>query len=53
MSVSNVLSCIFLQETGDSLMTLSYIISSCCNGLIAAQVLYYWNVSPEVKKKAE
>ncbi|KAI5609974.1 mannose-P-dolichol utilization defect 1 protein [Silurus asotus] len=42
-----------VQETGDSLMVLSYIISSSCNGLIAAQVLYYWNVSPVVKKKAE
>ncbi|KAK2860508.1 hypothetical protein Q7C36_004674 [Tachysurus vachellii] len=42
-----------VQETGDSLMVLSYIISSSCNGLIAAQILYYWNVSPAVKKKAE
>ncbi|TSL34606.1 Mannose-P-dolichol utilization defect 1 protein [Bagarius yarrelli] len=42
-----------LQETGDSLMILSYIISSCCNFLIAAQILYYWNVRPAVKKKAE
>ncbi|XP_066537390.1 mannose-P-dolichol utilization defect 1b [Hoplias malabaricus] len=42
-----------VQETGDSLMILTYIISSCCNGLIAAQVLYYWNVSPALKKKTE
>ncbi|KAL7876031.1 hypothetical protein AOLI_G00109940 [Acnodon oligacanthus] len=42
-----------VQETGDSLMALTYIISSCCNGLIAAQVLYYWNVSPALKKKKE
>ncbi|KAG9274247.1 mannose-P-dolichol utilization defect 1 protein [Astyanax mexicanus] len=42
-----------VQETGDSLMALTYIISSSCNGLIAAQVLYYWNVRPAVKKKAE
>ncbi|XP_036404401.1 mannose-P-dolichol utilization defect 1b [Megalops cyprinoides] len=42
-----------VQETGDSLMALTYVISSCCNGLIAAQVLYYWNCSPALKKKEE
>lgn len=42
---------IALQETGDSLMALTYIISSTCNGIIALQVLYYWNASPEQKKK--
>ncbi|XP_045920259.1 mannose-P-dolichol utilization defect 1b [Micropterus dolomieu] len=40
-----------LQETGDSLMALTYVISSTCNGVIALQVLYYWNSSPERKKK--
>ncbi|XP_070710690.1 mannose-P-dolichol utilization defect 1b [Pempheris klunzingeri] len=40
-----------LQETGDSLMAFTYIISSTCNGIIALQVLYYWNSSPEHKKK--
>ncbi|XP_028331119.1 mannose-P-dolichol utilization defect 1b [Gouania willdenowi] len=40
-----------LQETGDSLMALTYIVSSTCNGMIAFQVLYYWNSSPERKKK--
>lgn len=40
-----------LQETGDSLMALTYVISSACNGIIALQVLYYWNSSPERKKK--
>lgn len=38
------------QETGDSLMALTYIISSTCNGIIALQVLYYWNTSPEQLK---
>ncbi|KAK9524501.1 hypothetical protein VZT92_016892 [Zoarces viviparus] len=42
-----------LQETGDSLMALTYVISSACNGIIALQVLYYWNSSPERKKKSE
>ncbi|XP_042368261.1 mannose-P-dolichol utilization defect 1b [Plectropomus leopardus] len=40
-----------LQETGDSLMALTYVISSACNGIIALQVLYYWNSSPDHKKK--
>ncbi|KAG9346329.1 hypothetical protein JZ751_006640 [Albula glossodonta] len=42
-----------VQETGDSLMALTYVISSCCNGLIAAQVLFYWNCTPGLKKKTE
>ncbi|XP_022069829.2 mannose-P-dolichol utilization defect 1b isoform X1 [Acanthochromis polyacanthus] len=40
-----------LQETGDTLMALTYVISSACNGIIALQVLYYWNSSLEHKKK--
>uniref|UniRef100_A0AAQ5YGJ8 Mannose-P-dolichol utilization defect 1 protein homolog n=1 Tax=Amphiprion ocellaris TaxID=80972 RepID=A0AAQ5YGJ8_AMPOC len=40
-----------LQETGDALMALTYVISSACNGIIALQVLYYWNSSLEHKKK--
>lgn len=42
-----------VQETGDSLMAVTYIISSCCNGVITAQVLYYWNSSPALRKKTE
>uniref|UniRef100_A0A8C7V7I9 Mannose-P-dolichol utilization defect 1 protein homolog n=1 Tax=Oncorhynchus mykiss TaxID=8022 RepID=A0A8C7V7I9_ONCMY len=42
-----------VQETGDSLMALTYVISSSCNGLIAAQLLYYWNSSSTLKKKTE
>lgn len=42
---------LFFQETGDSLMALTYVISSACNGIIALQVMYYWNSSPESKKK--
>ncbi|XP_029310223.1 mannose-P-dolichol utilization defect 1b [Cottoperca gobio] len=40
-----------LQETGDTLMALTYVISSTCNGIIALQVLYYWNSSSDHKKK--
>jgi len=42
-----------VQETGDSLMAVTYIISSCCNGVITAQVLYYWNSRPALRKKTE
>ncbi|XP_062305603.1 mannose-P-dolichol utilization defect 1b [Osmerus eperlanus] len=42
-----------IQETGDSLMAVTYIISSSCNGIIAAQVLYYWNSVPGQKKKKD
>ncbi|KAJ8384392.1 hypothetical protein AAFF_G00205250 [Aldrovandia affinis] len=41
------------QDTGDSLMTLGCMVTSCCNALIAGQVLCYWNRGPAVKEKAE
>ncbi|KAG5844047.1 mannose-P-dolichol utilization defect 1 protein-like isoform X1 [Anguilla anguilla] len=41
------------QETGDSLMTLTCVIASCCNAVIAGQVLCYWNRRPSVKEKDE
>ncbi|XP_075999573.1 mannose-P-dolichol utilization defect 1b [Genypterus blacodes] len=40
-----------LQETGDSLMALTYVTSSSCNGIIALQLLYYWNSSPQLKEE--
>ncbi|XP_069806266.1 mannose-P-dolichol utilization defect 1 protein [Dendropsophus ebraccatus] len=40
-----------VQEIGDPLMALTFIVSSTCNGLIFAQVLYYWNVTPGADKK--
>ncbi|XP_024144570.1 mannose-P-dolichol utilization defect 1b [Oryzias melastigma] len=40
-----------IQETGDTLMALTYVISSACNGIIAMQVLFYWNQSPQTKQK--
>uniref|UniRef100_A0A8C7ZE25 Mannose-P-dolichol utilization defect 1 protein homolog n=1 Tax=Oryzias sinensis TaxID=183150 RepID=A0A8C7ZE25_9TELE len=42
---------LFFQETGDTLMALTYVISSTCNGVIAMQVLYYWKRSPQTKQK--
>ncbi|KAM4844572.1 mannose-P-dolichol utilization defect 1 protein isoform 4-T4 [Thomomys bottae] len=42
-----------IQETGDPLMAGVFVISSLCNGLIAAQVLFYWNSKPPDKQKKE
>ncbi|XP_041094303.1 mannose-P-dolichol utilization defect 1b [Polyodon spathula] len=42
-----------VQETGDPLMALTYVVSSCCNGVIAAQLLYYWNARPADEKKRQ
>ncbi|KAL8177028.1 UNVERIFIED_CONTAM: Mannose-P-dolichol utilization defect 1 protein [Gekko kuhli] len=41
-----------IQETGDPLMALTYVVSSACNAIITAQLLYYWNV-PVDKRKTE
>lgn len=32
-----------IQETGDPLMAGTFVVSSLCNGLITAQLLFYWN----------
>uniref|UniRef100_A0A8C0Q754 Mannose-P-dolichol utilization defect 1 protein n=3 Tax=Canis lupus TaxID=9612 RepID=A0A8C0Q754_CANLF len=43
-----------IQETGDPLMAGTFVVSSLCNGLIAAQLLYYWNAkAPHEKKKQQ
>ncbi|XP_053425931.1 mannose-P-dolichol utilization defect 1 protein isoform X3 [Nycticebus coucang] len=43
-----------IQETGDPLLAGTFVVSSLCNGLIAAQLLYYWNAKPAHKlKKAQ
>ncbi|XP_078234302.1 mannose-P-dolichol utilization defect 1 protein [Pogona vitticeps] len=41
-----------IQETGDPLMALTYVVSSACNGIIMGQLLYYWNVPFDKHKKA-
>lgn len=33
-----------IQETGDNLVILSYVMASLFNGILTGQVLYYWNV---------
>lgn len=40
-----------IQETGDSIIILTYIISTLANGVIVAQLLYYWNADIEKKSK--
>lgn len=42
-----------IQETGDPLMAGTFVVSSLCNGLIAAQVLFYWNAKAPQKKKKQ
>uniref|UniRef100_A0A8C2VDB4 Mannose-P-dolichol utilization defect 1 protein n=3 Tax=Chinchilla lanigera TaxID=34839 RepID=A0A8C2VDB4_CHILA len=42
-----------IQETGDPLMAGVFVVSSLCNGLIAGQVLFYWNTEPPHKQKKE
>lgn len=41
-----------IQETGDQLIIVTYILSTLSNGVIVAQLLYYWNVGAGGKKKA-
>ena len=40
-----------LQETGDMVMLVSFLVSTALNGTLVFQVLYYWNVKPALKKK--
>uniref|UniRef100_F6V4J8 Mannose-P-dolichol utilization defect 1 protein homolog n=3 Tax=Ciona intestinalis TaxID=7719 RepID=F6V4J8_CIOIN len=40
-----------IQETGDNLVVLNYIVSSTSNGVIAFQILWYWNANVATKKK--
>ncbi|XP_066120246.1 mannose-P-dolichol utilization defect 1 protein isoform X2 [Saccopteryx bilineata] len=40
-----------IQETGDPLMAGTFVVSSLCNGLIAAQLLFYWNAKAPHKKE--
>ena len=39
-----------IQETGDSLIIITYVLSTLSNGVIVAQLLYYWNVGITGKK---
>ncbi|XP_022914168.1 mannose-P-dolichol utilization defect 1 protein homolog [Onthophagus taurus] len=39
-----------IQETGDSMVIITYCFSSFANGVILFQLLYYWNVDDQKKK---
>lgn len=40
-----------LQETGDHLLAFTYVITAVCNGILVGQLLYYWNIPLDRKKK--
>lgn len=40
-----------IQDTGDKVMVLTFIVSSAVNVIIALQVIYYWNTTKEVLAK--
>merc|ERR1712198_473559 len=40
-----------IQDTGDEVMVLTFIVSSAVNVIIALQVIYYWNTTKEVLAK--
>lgn len=42
-----------IQETGDMLTTVSFIFSSCANGVIASQVLWYWQSTKKFLEKGK
>lgn len=42
-----------IQETGDPIMVWTYIIASAANTVLAFQIVYYWKVTEDLKKKKE
>ena len=40
-----------IQETGDKVMLVTFLFSTSLNATLVLQVLYYWNVKPDLKKK--
>lgn len=40
-----------IQETGDKTMIMMFVCSTLANGVIVAQLLYYWNVDVKSKEK--
>ncbi|XP_072767094.1 mannose-P-dolichol utilization defect 1 protein homolog [Anoplolepis gracilipes] len=40
-----------VQETGDTAMITMYVCSTVANGIIVAQLLYYWNINIKSKEK--
>nr|CAD7193977.1 unnamed protein product [Timema douglasi]CAD7259912.1 unnamed protein product [Timema shepardi] len=42
-----------IQETGDTMVIITYVAAASVNFIIAAQVVYYWNKSAPAKTKAK
>ncbi|XP_028035877.1 mannose-P-dolichol utilization defect 1 protein homolog [Bombyx mandarina] len=42
-----------IQETGDSIIILTYCVSTIANGAIVLQMLWYWNVEKTIKVKGK
>lgn len=40
-----------VQETGDKIIILTYIVSTITNGALVAQVFWYWNADKSKKNK--
>jgi len=40
-----------IQETGDKVMLVTFLVATTLNATLVFQVLYYWNVKPDLKKK--
>ncbi|XP_064639385.1 mannose-P-dolichol utilization defect 1 protein-like [Lineus longissimus] len=38
-----------IQETGDTLIILTYVVATTCNGILVAQLLYYWGKTAKTK----
>ncbi|KAM7539858.1 hypothetical protein Aperf_G00000035573 [Anoplocephala perfoliata] len=42
-----------IQETGDNLVILNFVVSSFVNIILSAQIIYYWNAKPFGQEKEE
>lgn len=40
-----------IQETGDNIIIVTYIVSTIANGALMAQLLWYWNADKSKKNK--
>ncbi|XP_054608642.1 mannose-P-dolichol utilization defect 1 protein-like isoform X2 [Dunckerocampus dactyliophorus] len=40
-----------VQETGDTLLVVTYVVSVACNGIIVLQILYYWKRTKMILKQ--
>lgn len=40
-----------IQETGDNIIILTYVVSTLANGALVAQMFWYWNADKSKKNK--